>query len=119
MQSLKIALPIVVAVYLFLRLLMSVRFLKINKLFKTSLILFLIDLLYLIPPFVRVKNSSLQKGIDDVNIFKADFSRWIPELTVDNNIHLIVALSLCGLAILFLVGGLILQHARKKQKNNK
>lgn len=115
----KIALPIVVAVYLFLNLLMSVRFLKINKLFKTSIVLFFIDLLYLIPPFVKVKNISLQKEIDDVNIFKADFSRWISELTVDNNIHLIVALSLCGLAILFLVGGLILQHARKKQKNNK
>lgn len=112
---LKIAFPIVVCCYLFLNILMSVRFLKLNKLLKTSIILSLIDFLYLIPPFVKVKNPTLQKEINQANIFKADFSRWIPEVTVDNNIKLIIALTLLGLAIIFAVSGLILHLKRKKQ----
>ncbi|MBR6778560.1 MAG: helix-turn-helix domain-containing protein [Clostridia bacterium] len=112
----KIALPIVISIYLFLNLLLCVRFFKLNRLIKTSIILFLIDLLYLIVPFINVKNLTLQREIDDVNIFKADFSRWIPELTLDNNIHLIIALSLLGLAILFLTSGLILHYFKKKKQ---
>lgn len=117
---LKIAFPIILTIYCFLNILLCVRFLKTNKLIKTSILLFLIDLLYLIPPFLKFKNLELQKELaHDTNIFKADFSRWIPEVTLDNNIHLIIAITLLGLATLFLISGLLLHIKRKKitQKN--
>jgi transcriptional regulator with XRE-family HTH domain len=56
---LKIALPIVLIFYLFLNILLSVRFLKLNRLLKTSIILFLIDILYFIVPFVKVDNINV------------------------------------------------------------
>ena len=88
---------------------MCVRFLKINKLLKTSLVLFLIaSFLYLPPMFLKFKNPVLQRElIDDVNILKANFSKWIPEITLDNNIHLIIALTLISFAVIFLISGLI------------
>ena len=114
---LKIALPITLGCYLFLNILLSVRFLKLNKLIKTSIILFLIDMLYLIPPFLKFKNVKLQKELShDMNIFKADFSQWIPDVTIDNNIHCIIALTLLGFAVLFLICGLILHFKRRKSK---
>ena len=112
---LKIGFPITLVCYLILNVLMAVRFLKVNKLLKTSIILTLIDLLYLIPPFLKFKNPELQRELShDANIFKADFSRWIPEVTIDQNIHLIIALTLLGFAVLFLIGGLILYNVKKK-----
>lgn len=114
---LKIDLPITLGCYLFLNILLSVRFLKLNKLIKTSIILFLIDMLYLIPPFLKFKNVNLQKELShDMNIFKADFSQWIPDVTIDSNIHCIIALTLLGLAVLFLIFGLILHFKRRKTK---
>lgn len=112
---LKIGFPITLVCYLILNVLMAVRFLKVNKLLKTSIILTLIDLLYLIPPFLKFKNPELQRELShDANIFKADFSHWIPEVTIDQNIHLIIALTLLGLAVIFLISGLILHNVKKK-----
>ena len=53
-------------------------------------------------------DTAIQNEIDDANTFNADFSRWVLEVTLENNVHLIIALSLLGLSITFLVGGLIL-----------
>lgn len=114
---LKIGFPITLVCFLILNVLMSVRFLKVNKLLKTSIILTLINSLYLVPPFLKFKNPELQRELShDANIFKADFSRWIPEVTLDQNIHAIIALTLLGLAIIFLISGLIVYYRRKKQK---
>ncbi len=111
----KIAFPITPICYIIISVLMAVRFLKINKLLKTSVILFLIDLMYLVPPFLKLKNSELQKELShDANIFKAHFSRWIPEVTLDQNIHAIIALTLLGVGIMLLIGGLILRFKRKQ-----
>ena len=107
------ALPISLFVYLFLNILLAVRFLKLNKLLKTSIILFIIDILYLIPPFVKVDNPYAQKEIEQTNIFKADFSKWIPEVVLENNIHLIVFLSLITLCFGFTIGGLLVHFKRK------
>ena len=113
---LKIAFPITIIFYCFLNILLCVKFLKVNKLIKTSIILFLIDLIYLIPPFLKFKNLELQKELAyDTNIFKANFSTWKLELTIDNNIHCIIALTLISLAIIFLISGLILHITRKKK----
>lgn len=112
---LKIALPIVFSVYLFLNLLLSVRFLKTNKLLKTSIILFLIDIIYFIVPFIKVGNFSTQKELNQINIFKADFSNWQPEITLENNIHCIIFISLISLSIIFFITGLI-QHIKTKNK---
>ena len=113
----KIAFPITLICYLIISVLMAVRFLKINNLLKTSIILFLIDLLYLIPPFLKFKNPELQKALSqDVNIFKADLSCWIIDATLDQNIHAIIALTLLGLTILFLISGLLSYYKRKKTK---
>lgn len=114
---LKIGLPITLVSFLILNVLMSVRFLKVNKLLKTSIILTLINSLYLVPPCLKFKNPELQRElVQDMNIFKADFSRWIPEVTIDQNIHAIIVLTLLGLSIIFLISGLILHFKRKKQK---
>lgn len=116
---LRTALPITLIVFLLLNILMSIRFLKLNKLLKTSIVLFLIDLFLYVPPmFIKFKNPELQKElVDDVNILNANFSKWIPEVTLDNNIHLIIALTLISFSLIFLVAGLI-KHFKQKNKKN-
>lgn len=110
---LTLALPIVCISYLILNIFLCVRFLKLNKLLKTSIILFLINILYLFPTFIKVNNPSVQKEIDDMNIFKANFTSWIPEAGLDNNVSLIVFLTILFLAVSFLVFGLI-KHIKIK-----
>lgn len=108
------ALPIVAYVYLALNILLSVRFLKINKLLKTSIVLILTNAFLYIPPlFIKVSNTNVQKEINQTNIFKADFSRWLPAATLENNIHCIIALTLLSLATMFLIFGLIKQIKNK------
>ncbi|MBR2375775.1 MAG: helix-turn-helix transcriptional regulator, partial [Clostridia bacterium] len=111
----KWALPISLGVYVALNLLLSVRLFKINRFFKTSIILFLTNVfLYLPPLFVKVKNPPLQQEIDDANIFKADLSCWKPDVCSDNNIHLIICLTLLLVAVGFFIVGLICHYRRKK-----
>ncbi len=111
---LRTALPIVLGVYLILNLLLSVRFLKINRFLKTSIILFLINFfLYAIPPFIKVKNPSFQRELDDANILKADFTNWQVNGCIENNINLIVCLTLLSVAVVFLLVGIILQHKKE------
>lgn len=113
---LKIALPIVLGVYLFLNILLSVRFLKVNKLLKTSIVLFLIDILYLIVPFIKVNNINMREEVNQINIFKADFSNWKAELSLENNIHCIVFLTIIVLSISFFITGLI-RHLKRRNNN--
>lgn len=114
---LKVGLPVTFICYLALNLLCTVRFLKINKLLKTSIVLGLIDLMLYIPPmFLKVGNKNIQKElIDDFNILNADLSVW-SGTTVDYNVHLIIFLTILGLALAFLTAGLIL-HIKRKNKN--
>ena len=114
---LKIGFPITLVCYLILNVLMAVRFLKVNKLLKTSIILTLINSLYLVPPCLKFKNPELQRELaQDMNIFKADFSNW--SLAIERNIHAIIALTLLGLSIIFLISGLVLHYKRKVTKSN-
>ncbi len=108
-----IALPITVCVYLVLNLFLSVRFLSTNRFIKTSIIMFLISALYLIPPILKVKNPVFQKEINDANILLADLSRWIVEITIEQNVHLIIFLTLLLLAIVFMFVGIFRQIKRK------
>lgn len=112
---LKIALPIVFCVCLALNILLSVRFLKINRFLKTSIILFLTNMfLYLPPLFIKVKNLETQREIEEINIFKANLSSWQIGVTLEQNIHLIVCLSLLLLTLVFLTVGLIRHCKRNK-----
>lgn len=113
---LKIAFPIVLSIYLFLNLLLLVRFFKINRFFKTSIILFLIDILYLIIPFIKVTKFNIQQEIDQINIFKSNFSNWSTEIPLENNIHCIIFLTIITLSITFFVVGLI-KYLKSKTKN--
>ncbi len=111
---LKIALPIVLGVYLALNILLSIRFLKINKFIKTSIVLLLSNaFLYLPPLFIKVKNPEFQKEIDDVNIFKANLFSWQAGVTIEQNIHLTICLTLLLLAVSFFLVGII-RYYRKK-----
>ncbi len=102
-----IALPISLVVYLFLNILLCVRFLRLNKLFKTGIILTLINLfLYLPPLFVNVESLEVQKEIDALNVLRANFSSWTPDLFLENNIHCIIFLTMLSLAIIFFLLGL-------------
>ena len=105
-----IALPIVLSIYLAVNLLLCVRFLKLNRFLKTSIILFLIDLIYLLPVFIRVESPELQKEIDSANIFKADLSSWQINATLENNVHLIIALTFLLLAVVFFAVGLLIKY---------
>lgn len=109
----RIALPITAGVYLILNLLMGVRFLKTNRFIKTGIILLLIDALTYLPPiFLRVNNPELQQELNQANVLFADLSSWQVEVTLENNVHLIVCLSLLLISAVFLAVGVI---RRKKQ----
>ena len=112
---LQIALPITLTLYLFINIILSVRFLKINRLLKTSIILFLTDIIYLIVPFINTDNASAQKELNQLNIFKADFYNWITEFPLENNIHLIIFLTIMTLSFIFLSTGLH-RHLSRKNK---
>ena len=112
---LSIAFPIVLGSYLILNLFLSVRFLKLNRFIKTSVVLFMINVLYIISMFIRVDNVSVQYELDSLNIFKANFSNWTSEMYLERNIHCIIFLSVISLAIIFLMVGLI-RSFKKKHK---
>ena len=92
------------------------RFLKINKLIKSSLILYFFNLIYLIIPFIKVKNTNLQQEISDFNIFKSNLSNWIIDSTLEQNVHLITFLCIFVTATILLVFGLIKHLKTKKNK---
>ena len=102
-----VALPIVVAVYVALNVLLSVRFLRVNKILKTSVVLFLVNaFLYLPPLFIQVDNPSVQVEINSMNVFKADFSNWAMEV-IETNVHCIICLALLLMGGIFLGLGLV------------
>ncbi len=111
---LKIALPIVTIIYLELNVILSVRFLKLGRFFKSGIILTLINLFLYIPPMlIRLKDAELQKElIDDSNILKANLSSWKLE-AIDSNIHCIIFLTIAFFAITFFTIGLIRCFANK------
>ena len=59
-----------------------------------------------------MKNQNLQNEIDDANIFRANFSSWSTH--VDENVSCIIFLTLVGVAVAFLVVGLIKRYLKKK-----
>lgn len=107
--------PIALIIYLILNIVMCVRFLKLNKLIKTSFVLFFINLLFLVVPFIKVKSQYAQQEIEDFNIFKANLLSWISEVTLEKNISLIIFLTLLVTALIFLVFGLF-KYFRNKKK---
>ena len=113
----KIALPITAIVYIIINVLICVKFLKINKLLKTSIILFLIDIFMYIPPlFVKSKYSTIQtEFIDGANILNSNLFSW-NNFTIQPNINCIICLTLLAMSILFYVAGVIKYHINKKSK---
>ena len=110
-----IGLPIALSVYLILNVLVSVRLLKINRFLKTSVVLSLIAFFtYILPLVIKVENLKLQKEINQINIFKADFSNWKVDVSLENNVHCIVFLTLLFLALVFLGVGLLRWYKKKK-----
>lgn len=109
-----IALPIISSCYLLLNLLLCVRFLKVNKLVRTSIILFVIVVLYIIPSFVKSGNPIVQSELDQINIFASDFSNWSNAMVIEQNVHCIVVLSLLATGVAFLTAGIILKKLRKQ-----
>lgn len=113
---LKIALPISFGIFIIINILLSVRFIKTNKALKTSIVLFIINLfIFAIPIFIKVDNPSIQKEIDQLNIFNARLGHWIPNFTLEANIILIICLTLLLISMIFLIYGL-LKHLRKNSK---
>ena len=110
----RFALPIAFVVYLILNILLCVRFLRVNKLLKTSIILFIIQaIMVAFPLLIKSKNPYVQKEIDDFNIFKANFNVWAVEQGLENNIACLIAITMAVLIVAFLISGLI-----AKSKNN-
>jgi len=113
-----IAIPIVIVVYLILNLFLSVRFLKINKLLKTSIILFFINILYLVIPFINVNNQYVQEELSSLNVLKSDLKNWQIETLIERNIHCIIFLTIAFLALCFLIGGFVLRLTRHYKNKN-
>ncbi len=111
-------LPISLAVYLALNLLLAVKFLKTNRFVKSGVVLSLIAvLLYIITPLTRVKNPNIQEELDSLNVFLADFSNWSADICIERNIHCIIFLTLTALSVvLFAVGGARIYHNRNDIK---
>ena len=93
------------------------RFFKINKLIKSSIVLYFFNLIYLIIPFIKVRNNNFQQEINDHNIFKSNLSKWIIDSTLEPNVNLIIFLSLILTASILLVLGLI-KYFKKNKFNN-
>lgn len=106
--------PIVGIAYLVLNIMMSIRFLKVNKLMKTSFILYFINIMYLFVPLLKVKDQYIQREIVDCNIFKANLSIWQVGVTLEQNINLIIFLTILGVATLCLAFGIYLNFKKKK-----
>lgn len=107
-------LPISIICYVLLSLFMCVRFINVNKLVRTGIVLLGVCSLYLVVPFLHFDNANLQKEIDSANIFKADFLSWYGEVAIERNVHLIIVLSGLLLAFAFLFAGCVLHIKRKK-----
>ena len=102
-------------VYMFLNLLLSVRFIKTNRFIKSSLILFIISTLYTWLPFIKVSNLYVQMEIDSLNIWQANMFDWSLDIPLERNIHLMIFLTLVVTAfILGFVG--IVRTIRSKNK---
>lgn len=110
----KIALPIVFYVYVALNILLLVRFLVLNKLIKTSIILlFSLLALYLPPLLIKVENLAVQKELEDINFFKANLGVWEVGTTIEQNIHLIIVLLALAISLVFFIIGLYKQLKKK------
>ena len=84
-----------------------------NLIKQADIILFLIDIIYFVLPFIKDSNQNVQQEINQINIFKADFSNWKSEFHLENNILCIMFLTLMTLSIVFCVIGLIRYFKRK------
>ena len=103
--------------YALINLFLCVRFLKINRFLKTSIILFMVNILYIIPIFIKVEKPKLQYELDSLNIFKANFSNWLEELTLERNVHCILFLTVFSISLSFLITGLIRYFKFKNNAN--
>ena len=96
---------------------MCVRFINVNKLIRTGIILFGICLLYCVPPLLHFRNDKLQSEIESMNVFKADLSCWNGGDLIGRNVNLIILLSVLVVAVVFLIVGLLVHI--NQSKNNK
>ena len=109
-----IALPIVAGIYLSLNLLLSIRFLKTNRFVKTGLVLLLTDVfLYLPPLFLKLNDPALQKELNDANVLRADLLSWEIGVTLENNVHLLICLTLLLLSAAFCTVGMVRRRGVK------
>lgn len=114
-----VALPIACVIYCLSNIFMSIRFLRVNKLLKTSIVFFIVNTIYcLIPLILKSNNSHIQKEFDSLNFFKASLNNWNTKIQLERNIHLIIFLTILTLATIFLVCGLIKQLTIKTPKKN-
>ena len=97
---------------------LSVRFLKLNRLLKTGIILTIINIVILVlPMIVKPKNPAVQYEIDGWQVLKANFLNWSTEIALERNVTCIVFLTMLALAAVFLIVGIIKQ-TRNKNKNS-
>lgn len=114
---LQIALPTSFIVYVIINILICTKFIKVNNLIRTFIILTLVDLFLYVPQmFIKSKNTFIQAElIDNTNILKADFSVWNKATPLNNNIHCIIFLTILALSIIFLIFGLIKRIGNKNE----
>ena len=116
---LTIALPISLVIYLIINLCVCVKFLKLNRFLKSSIVLSIINFFcYGVPRFIKINNEDVMRELSETNIFQANFSNWSTVGgQIDKNIHCILFLSILFLTLTLLIIGLI-WHFKKRSSAN-
>ena len=68
--------------------------------------------LYAPPLFIKSSNLAIQKELDEINILNANLTCWQVDVTLEQNVHLIVFLTLLLCAAVFFAVGLF-RHRKK------
>lgn len=111
-----LALPINLLVYVLLNVFLCVRFIKVNRFIKTSIILFIVNIIHFGSSFLSSDNPAIQNEIEGLKFYKADFTNWHGELLLERNIQCIIFLGILGIAVCFLLTGLIVSYCRRKKQ---
>ncbi len=114
------ALPLCSFIFAILFLVVSIKFIKVNKYIKTSLILLLCNLAYIsftefLNWLIGFKFPNITSNIN--RIFNANLSDWSSDLLISDNTSFIIVLTITAVAISFLIYGIIKQVKDEKNKD--
>lgn len=107
-----LALPLTAIAYLVLNILISIKYIRINALFRASIIVFICGIIYFLPSLITTKWERVNNVLLEINVLKSNFSVWKGE-TISQNVHLIILITIFLTSIALFIGGLFYQKSQK------